>query len=635
MADVRTQIARSAHWIALALFALLVTREYASPTPVRAPSAQPEAHGDGNYYYAYLRSLAFDRDVWLENDFQLLDDQFNAGLNPITKHAQNVFTIGPALFWLPFVPLAYALEARERAKLPPNVPPPPPINGTESVFQRTALFGSAFAGLVTTALGLWLVLRFTSPVFATLASIGLCIGSPLIWYMLRQASFSHAVDSCAVALFVTAWVVGAGARSWRGWLGVGALLGLAMMVRPQNVLHALLPLGEWLYAVWLCARAHDRRGIARQVLVGVGFVLATALAFSPLLLVWRAIYGAWILVPQGSTFMDWSNSRWDAALFTPRGGLFAWHPLTLVSVFGLLALALMPRFPRRLRLLGALSLVVLVLQAYVNGCAKDWWAGWAFGGRRFLSCTIYFMIGLGVVLELGRRVVERHPLRTAQVLAASGLLVCALYNRSLSHDYVNGQARVDGVQRMKPRMDAAFTSTLEELYRVTGNPGSLPASALFSIRAQISPDRYDIAAGNDFLDHDLERGRDIWFDDFHAMGGFDPESRDWKGRRPRRVRGGRAIWVFALRKRMALEGTVTMASAAPGAHVTFKLHGKPFFEADVGEEWHDHPFTIPEQLLDTGVNYVEVEQRGGRRATVGYDRAFLRGILPARPPARP
>jgi hypothetical protein len=130
---------RRGHWLALALFAVLVSLQYSSATPVRAPVGVPEAHGDGLYYYAYLRSLAFDHDVRLENDYQLLGDQFHAGINPLTKRAQNVFTIGPALFWMPFVPLAHALEARHQLQVPETRAPN--ILNLRSCSGLTTLYG--------------------------------------------------------------------------------------------------------------------------------------------------------------------------------------------------------------------------------------------------------------------------------------------------------------------------------------------------------------------------------------------------------------------------------------------------------------------------------------------------------------
>lgn len=603
LAHSREWLARAAPWLWFVLFALCVSWQYTTPTPVRSPTTRPETDGDGTYYYAYLRSIVFDHDVELTNDYLLLGDQFHAGVHPETRRARNVFTIGPALFWLPVVPVAHAGQALANAL----GAPPDKLDGTESLYQRSVLFGSVLAGLVTTALGLRLARRITDPGLATLAAIGVCLGSPLIWYMLRQPAFSHAIDSCAVALFASAWVASFGSRSRLRWAGIGMLLGLAMLVRPQNVSHTLLPLAEWLLLSTPLLHASRRHELPRALINGVLFVLAAILIVSPLLLIWRRMYGEWVLVPQGGDFMNWANSRWDATLFSTRGGLFAFHPLLLVAAAGLVALVALRRFPRELRLLAGVGLLVLGLQAYINGAALDWWGGWAFGGRRFLSCTIYLMAGLAVVLELVRGFVMRHTRGFVQFVAATALLGFVLFNWSLSDDFAHIAMPPDATQPMKPRYAAALLKTLDRVYAVTGNPGSWPANLVFALRAHTSPERYDIAAANDMLDFELAHGRGFTLDDFHAFGGFsDPAV--LAGRPARRVDGRRATWAFVLRKRMELTGEIQLLSSTPGARVQMFLSGEKILDARPTSAWTGYPLKVPLEATSTGVNYVHVVQ---------------------------
>ncbi|HEX5658106.1 MAG TPA: hypothetical protein VFX59_12965, partial [Polyangiales bacterium] len=393
-------------WIFLGLFALICCWQYSDPNQQRSAAAVPEAHGDGFYYYAYLRSLWFDHDVDFTNDYRLPDiaDQFHAGVNPITKRPQNVFTVGPALFWMPMVPLANVMQKFAEWRGAPHLPVQ---DGTEIVeYQRIVLFASVLAGFVTVGLGILLALQLTEPTLAAIAGIGLCLGSPLIWFMLRQPSFSHATQACAVAMFASFWFLRYGSRTPWHWALMGALLGLTMNVRPQDVAHGLLPFVEW--CIVLVQLVRERRPIGGWFRNALLLLASTVITFSPLMFIWRAIYGEWTLVPQGAGFLDWANSRWDATLFSSRSGLFAWHPLLLLSLCGLIVLACWRSQPFKVRLLALLAIVVLFAQAYINGAAKDWWGGWAFGGRRFSGCTLYFVVGFASVLESGRRFVARH-----------------------------------------------------------------------------------------------------------------------------------------------------------------------------------------------------------------------------------
>jgi hypothetical protein len=60
---------------------------------------------DGFYYFAYLRSIAFDRDVNFMNDYRMLGLGDKAYLFQPTRtgHAESAWTIGPAILWSPFV----------------------------------------------------------------------------------------------------------------------------------------------------------------------------------------------------------------------------------------------------------------------------------------------------------------------------------------------------------------------------------------------------------------------------------------------------------------------------------------------------------------------------------------------------
>jgi hypothetical protein len=72
---------------------------------------------------------------------------------------------------------------------------------------------------------------------------------------------------------------------------------------------------------------------------------------------------------------------------------------------------------------------------YANAAVWDWWAGEAFGARRFLSCFTIFTVGLAVLME-------RFPKPLA---AISGLLV--LCNLLLFLQY---QAFMHGLERVAP-----------------------------------------------------------------------------------------------------------------------------------------------------------------------------------------
>ena len=126
---------------------------------------------------------------------------------------------------------------------------------------------------------------------------------------------------------------------------------------------------------------------------GLALMAGALIAISPQLFVWVRLYGSPLLVPQGEGFMRWTAPALGPVLFSDNHGLFSWTPILLVAVAGLFVLA------RRDRRLGGALLLIFALSWYANAAAADWWAGEAFGARRFVSLFPIFTLGLAAVVD--------------------------------------------------------------------------------------------------------------------------------------------------------------------------------------------------------------------------------------------
>jgi hypothetical protein len=82
--------------------------------------------------------------------------------------------------------------------------------------------------------------------------------------------------------------------------------------------------------------------------------------------------------------------------------------------------------------------VVVIASWYVNAAVSDWWAGEAFGARRFLSLFPLFVLGVAVWLDRGANapavaLVRRVALLS--VLIAANLLLLLQYQLALKGLY--------------------------------------------------------------------------------------------------------------------------------------------------------------------------------------------------------
>ena len=392
---------------------------------VMAMTLFPRAHGrvidgDGIQYYAYVRSMVFDADFNFVNDYQLLYGSEDGGVWTTTRtstdHAINLMSIGPALLWLPAFLMAYVATWSINlfgAQVP--------LDGIALPFQLSV----GLAGIVYATTGICLCFRVAKHLFTTesafWAVLVTWLASPAIYYSLSAPAYSHATSLFAVALFVHSWHRTRGQGELPRYLLLGVLAGLVALVRWQDAIIVLLPLTESAYGLLTkkttFAATAQRLGIMAAVM---------ALTFTPQILAWHAIYGELLLTPQGSDFMRWTNPQVLSVLFSWNHGLFSWTPGLLVAVCGLYWLG------KHDAVLAWSSSLVLFTAIYVNASVEDWWAGEAFGARRFISYSILFTIALTALMSSHNWSRLKHWVRcTALCLIVSNILFVAQYQLSM------------------------------------------------------------------------------------------------------------------------------------------------------------------------------------------------------------
>ena len=391
----------------LAAIGTLFALTYVLALSARA-DRQRYVDGDAIQYYAYLRSIVFDRDLDFTNDYTRL---YGAGADSsgwlrertATGRPRNMMSIGPAILWSPIYLAVVAVAA-----IGARIGVPLDVDGFAPVFPLTA----GVAGIFYATLGAYFCYRAAALRFSQRASfwgaVVAWLASPALYYSLVSPAYSHAASICTAALFVFVWLRSMGDDRLRRWVALGALAGLAMLVRWHSAILLVLPGLELVMSL-------RRRPPARTLLASAVLAATAAIVFVPQLLAWHAIYGQYLVIPQGPGFMRWTQPEILAVLFSTRRGLFLWTPALLLAAIGLGFVA------RRDRLLGAGAIVVLLLSLYVNSAARDWWAGEAFGARRFVGETVFFALGFAA---LGSALAGRMRIGWLR----AGALALILYN---------------------------------------------------------------------------------------------------------------------------------------------------------------------------------------------------------------
>ena len=467
---------------------------------------------DGFYYYAYLRSLAFDRDVNFMNDYRMLGlgDKSYLFQPTRTGHAESAWTIGPAFVWAPFFAAGHVVALRLHEKGQDVA-----VDGTSYPYRQAVCVAGLFYGL----LGCWFAYRFARLFFAaTLALAGVALaagGSFMAWYLVKEPSMTHAPSMAVVSAFAWLWAATREKRSPTQWALLGLLAGFMSLIRWQNVLFAILPGIDALASLTAAWRRDDRTHLKATLIGSALFLAALLVGFLPQMLAWKSIYGTWIARSPVGPQVRWLDPHLVDILWSARNGLFSTTPLLYLGALGLIILTVARPA------LGAPLLVALAVMVYFNACIQDWWGSAGFGGRRFDGTIPLFALGLAAFIDVLARVVQRHAV--AAVVSVLALLV--VWNAALMGAAQAGEVRIGETLSF----GRAWSAQARVVHAWFGNPFTYPASLVFAMRNDVSPADYDTLGTNRFLADPLQPyGRvDIGTDDEWMLGeGWHAVERD-------------------------------------------------------------------------------------------------------------
>jgi hypothetical protein len=434
---------------------------------LRAPV--PRIDADAVEYYSHLRSLYFDHDLEFTNEFAHFGilERGDKAQPTVTGHRRTIFSVGPALLWMPFYAVGDVL-----ARLGGRVE-----DGYSAFHVRAVMLGS----LVYAVVGVLLLGRplreTTSARGAVFTQLLLLYGTFLYWYVTYEPLMSHALSFAAAAAVVAVWWPGREELSVRRAVAVGLLVGLAACVRWQNGLLLLLPAATLLLRL--------RSSPFRSVLAGVSCLGAFVAGALPQMLAWRAIFGQLLLAdpPHGRDFLRLDHPYLLQTFFSSRHGLLYWTPLLWLGFLGLAAL-LVRREHRRL---AAILVVPVLLMSYVNACSGDWWAGGSFSNRRFDSLLPLLAFGLACAVEAGRGLAARRPALLLGALAVAATTWNLLFMEQYRRNLLPRDATVSFADV------AANNASL--VASAVGTPLAWPANWVFAAQTGLPADRYDALVG--------------------------------------------------------------------------------------------------------------------------------------------
>lgn len=400
-------------------------------------------------YYAYLRSLWFDRDVSFENEYRHFYDTGVARTDGFretlleretgTGRRINFATIGSAMLWSPFFAAA-DVGARIARALGSGVP----VDGYSRPYVAAVCLGSAVCGFLAILLSIRLARELTGT--GLRAGVIVWLGTPLLFYMYLAPVFAHATSAFAVALFITVWMHVRSGWTPRGVAALAAAGALMTMVREQDACLIIGPVVDFGGAL-LSSIARSTDGRARTQLIGGSFIFGAiafmtfVVVFSPQLAAYQALNGGFRPSPLVVRKMLWSSPHALEVLLSPEHGYFVWTPLAILALAGLGWLCMRAGNDRRVPLA---LLVMFAANVYVAGSVDSWSAAGAFGQRRFVNVTPLLIVGIAALIAYTRAPWPRR-------LLFATVTVCVWWNLALMAQF--GTNLMDR-HRLEPRRNA-------------------------------------------------------------------------------------------------------------------------------------------------------------------------------------
>jgi hypothetical protein len=368
-------------------------------------------------YFAYLRSMWFDRDLSFDNEYRYFHDRgvarawrfkeaFLDGETP-TGLRTNFAPVGSAVLWTPMYAAADAGVRIARASGSTV-----PADGFSRPYIAAIAYGSAIYGFAALLLSAYAASRIagtggTALQPSLVAVIAVWLGTPLLFYMYVAPGFSHACSAFAVAAFVVAWLHVRRDWSWPGVAALGALAALMGMVREQDVFIAVGPALD--YVVTFARNAREGERSVRAIVARAGVGIATfAVCFLPQLMAYRILNGRFGPSATVEQKMTWTSPNAWRVLVSPENGLFFWTPLALPAFVGLVFLAIANRRagpvsanvePRDRAWIGVVCVVMVLTQIYLAGSLDTWAGAGSFGQRRLVGLTVFLVVGLAALLH--------------------------------------------------------------------------------------------------------------------------------------------------------------------------------------------------------------------------------------------
>jgi hypothetical protein len=327
---------------------------------------------DVSGYYLYLPAIFIYKDLKKLEFLPGIIEKYKPSTTPDQAydgdHGNKLmkYPAGMAVAYAPFFFLAHALAPALGF----------PADGFSLPYQVAIHLGSLLVGL----LGLWFLrknlLHFFSDNTTALAILLLVPGTNFFNYATFDTAMPHLYGFTLLAMLVHLTIRWHERPTWANSLGIGACSGLAALIRPTDIVFAMVPVlwglttTGWRQRLHLFWQQKNKLLLAATAVFLIGCIQ---------LVYWKTTAGEWLKYSYRDQGFTFSRPHFGNVFFSYRKGWFIYTPLMLFAVAGFYFLA-----KRHWKLFPTIFLFFFV-NTWIVSSWNVWWYGGGFGQRGFIQ----------------------------------------------------------------------------------------------------------------------------------------------------------------------------------------------------------------------------------------------------------
>ncbi len=264
-------------------------------------------------------------------------------------------------------------------------------------FSLPYQFAWAITGLIFTAAGIWMFRKILLEFFDDLTTSIVLVITVLATNYFQLTAFdgylSHNYLFTLYAFIVWFTIRWHQKPGWQYAVGLGAAMGLAVLVRPSELVCVIIPL------LWGISNKESFRQKLTLIKSNYRHLILLALTFIiaglPQLLYWKYSTGHWLYYSYNNAGegFDFGQPYLKEVLFSFRKGWFVYTPVMLLAVAGFFSLY------KKNRPIFYPILIYFLVNLYIVSSWTCWWyAGGSYSQRALLSSYVLLAFPLGYLI---------------------------------------------------------------------------------------------------------------------------------------------------------------------------------------------------------------------------------------------